>query len=195
MRLREALAQAQPDLAAISARLDATDPQDRLEEVWSLSGAEQARLFEVAQGFLPLSLEALVPASAPPMTGVPHEGRNSLLAFSRFAKVFYRPDDPALNGKELWGLNRGSWVVMTFVGPGYYVAYPHGAGEVLVDYLRTPPLASPGWPKILANHQRLSRFVFHQTQDVLRGVSKHVTIGRATRRGQNLDNWFILCRT
>ncbi|MBS1150269.1 MAG: hypothetical protein H6Q89_1967 [Myxococcaceae bacterium] len=129
------------------------------------------------------------------MTGVPHEGRNSLLLFTHFAKVCYRPADPAVAAKELWGFNRNDLLVQTAVGPGYYVAYPHGQGEVLIDYTRLPTQAPSGWPKILRNDQRLSRLVYNGTQDLLRGVSKHVTIGRASRKGKNLDNWFILCRT
>jgi hypothetical protein len=144
---------------------------------------------------LPVTLESLLPAQVAVMTGVPHEGRNSLLLFTHFAKVFYRPEDPALAGKELWGFNRNGPLVTNAVGPGYYVAYPHGQGEVLVDYTRLPGQAPSGWPAITPNGQRLSRFVYNGTKDVLRGVSKHVTIGRASRNGKDLDNWFILCRT
>ena len=129
------------------------------------------------------------------MTGVAHEGRNSLLLFTHFAKVFYRPDDSAAAAKELWGFNRNGPLVTTTVGPGYYVAYPHGRHEVLVDYTRLPSKKPEGWPAILRNEQRLSRLVYNGTQDVLRGVSKHVSIGRAMRKGKNLDNWFVLCRT
>jgi hypothetical protein len=151
-------------------------------------------LFEAAQGFLPVTLDSLVPPEVAAMTGVAHEGRNSLPAFTLFAKVFYRPDDETA-GKESWGYNRNSGFITTVVGPGYYVAYPQGQGEMLIDYLRTPPKHPPGYPAILRNDQRLSRFVYNRTQDVLRGVSKHVSIGRATKGGKPMDNWFILCRT
>ncbi len=149
-------------------------------------------MFEAAKGFLPVTLDTLLPA---PLAVAAHEGKNSLLLFTQFAKVFYRPEDPALAGKELWGFNRNGPLVTHAVGPGYYVAYPHGQGEVLVDYTRLPTLAPQGWPRILRNEQRLSRFVYNGTQDVLRGVSKHVSIGRAKRNGRDLDNWFVLCRT
>lgn len=193
MNLATALAAPQPDLAAIARHLDALDGAARVAEVVSLSARAQARLFEAAAGFRPMTLESLVPAGTPPMTGVPHEGRNSLWAFRRFAKVFYRPDD-ASAGRELFGYNRTGWVVSTFVGPGYYVAYPDRPGEVLVDYLRLPPRPLPGGPRILSNSARISLVVYNQTQDVLRGVSEHVSIGRAYRRGRVLDNWFVLCR-
>ena len=42
---------------------------------------------------------------------------------------------------------------------------------------------------------RASRFVYAGMIDMLRGVSKHVTIGRAIRNGKEADNWFLLCRS
>jgi hypothetical protein len=47
---------------------------------------------------------------------------------------------------------------------------------------------------MLPNDARLSRLVFNGTQDVLRGISKHVCIGRASRGGKWMDNWFVLVR-
>lgn len=170
------------DLKQIRDRLDSVDEAERLAEIWGLSGAEQARLFEVAQGFQPIALQS--------MLGV-NEGKNSLLAFTQFAKVFYPSPEGA---NELYGFNRNPWVVRTFVGPGYYVAYADGA-EVVVDYTKLPKSKPDGWPAIASNSSRLAVVVYNGTKDVLRGVSKHVTIGRATRGGKAMDNWFVLCRT
>ena len=139
-----------------------------------------------------MTLDFFVPPGVPVLTGVTHEGRNSLAAFTLFAKVFYRL---AETPDELGGYNRTSELVSTTVGPGYFVAYPQGPTEVLVDYLRPPPRAPEGWPPILRNDERLSRFVYNGTQDLLRGVSSHVSIGRASRAGKVMDNWFVLCRT
>lgn len=194
MRLLQRLRAEAPDLRAIREHLDALPSPKRVEEVLELDRSSQAKLFELAAGFHPLTLEDLVPASVEPMHGVPHEGRNSLPVFTRFAKVFYRPDDTALYGQEVWGYNRTTWLITATVGPGYYVACPHGRGEILVDYTRSPPRTPKGGPRFLPNDARLSRFVYHRTQDVLRGVSKHVSIGRASRNGKALDNWFVLCR-
>ena len=36
--------------------------------------------------------------------------------------------------------------------------------------------------------------VYGGTQDVLRGVSEHVAVGRAFKGGKPMDNWFVLCR-
>lgn len=194
MHLLQLLHADAPDLTAIRGHLDGLSSAQRVAEVLDLGRRPQAKLFELAKGFLPMTLGDLVPSGVEPMHGVPHEGRNSLPTFSRFAKVFYRPDDEALAAKEAWGFNRTSRLLTTAVGPGYYVAYPHGNGEILVDYTRHPPRIPKGGPRFLPNDARLSRFVYNQTQDVLRGVSKHVSIGRASRSGKDLDNWFILCR-
>ncbi len=181
------------DAAALAAHYDRLTPDERLVEVMALSPADQADLFDAAQGLRPMTLADLVPAGTPPMTGVPHDGLNSLPAFTRFQKVFARPDVEGLD--ELWGFNEGYQTVKTFVGPGYFVCAKHSEpGELLVDYLRTPPRHPAGWPEILPNDARLSRFVFNGTQDVLRGVSKHVSIGRASRGGKWMDNWFVLRR-
>lgn len=181
------------DMAALSAHLDGLDAGRRAEEVTGLGKKEQARLFDAARGYRPLDLAHFVPPDREPMREVPHRGRNSLPAFKHFAKVFVRPDDQGL--EELWGYNRNPTLVETTVGPGYFVCYVHDQpGEVLIDYLRTPPRKPEGWPEIIPNHARLSRFVYNGTQDVMRGVSEHVSIGRATRGGKEMPNWFVLCR-
>jgi hypothetical protein len=180
------------DVAALSAQLDALDPKARGAQMMALKARQQAELFEASQRYLPLTLESLVPSGTPAMSGVPHEGKNSLWLFTRFAKVFYRPEPEQ---QVLWGYNEGTQLVKTTVGPGYFVCAPHSEpGELLIDYTRRPGLPLPGAPKILDNASRLSFFVFNQTKDVLRGVSKHVSIGRAMRRDRWLDNWFVLVR-
>jgi len=64
----------------------------------------------------------------------------------------------------------------------------------VVDYLRLPPDKLPAWPPIIPNSARLSRFIYYQTTDVIRRVSKHVAIGRAYRKGKPFDAWFALVR-
>lgn len=162
----------------------------RIEEACSLSGDEQSALWEVSAGFRPVTIEDFVPASVPAMTQVIHHGKNSLPMFSRFQKRFCRPDEPG--STELWGYNHQA--MAPFTGPGYFVTRDAPAGEVVIDYLRVPPRKPHGWPKIMPNSARLSRFIYYLTQDFMRGVSTHVTIGRATRKGKPMDNWFVLCR-
>ncbi len=194
MTLTELVRAQTPVMNDIAAYLDGLSNADRIAQTRTLTGKDQAKLFEAAANFRVLRAPEMVPASTPAMTGVRHEGKNSLPLFSLFAKVFYRPDDASAKDVS-WGYNDGSSVVLTAVGPGYYVAVNHGTHEVLVDYLQQPPKPFPGSPPIISNGARLSRFVFYQTQDVVRAVSKHVSIGRASRAGKTLDNWFVLCRS
>jgi hypothetical protein len=179
------------DVAQVGQWLDGLSAAGRLAAVRSLTGAAQARLYEAAKSVRKLRLEDLVPADVEPMREVVHEGKNSLPAFTAFAKVFCRPKNDA---QELWGYNRSGRLVERAVGPGYYVAYEGPGDEVLVDYTRLPKGKVSSWPDIIPNHERLSRFVYAGMIDALRAVSTHVSIGRAIKNGRTQDNWFVLTR-
>lgn len=178
------------DVQAVAQYLDAMDSSSRLAQVAFLGRAHQARLFEAAAGHMTIGVDYLVPPGGMPMHEVVHNGKNSLPLFTRFAKVFCVADS---SSNEAWGYNRNSAFLETVVGPGYFVAYAQGT-EVLIDYTRLPPQKPENWPPILPNHARISRFVYNETQDLLRGVSQHVSIGRASKGGKAMDAWFVLCR-
>ena len=177
------------DVTALAAELDAMRPETRIREVRNLGKTEQARLFDAAEGARPIVLADLVPVGIAPMVEVIHAGRNSLPMFRIFEKRFCRPAD---DDAQLWGYNEHGARWMT--GPGYFVARQHGDGEVLVDYLEVPPEKPEEWPPIQPNSALRGRFVYGGMQDVLRGVSRHVSVGRARRKGKPLDNWFVCCR-
>ena len=177
----------------LSEYLDALTDDERLAQTHSLRSDEQARLFELVAGARKFTLEDLAPKQTPPLVGVLHFGKNSLPLFTRFAKVFSVPDE-ATPQAERWGFNLNPSLVALTVGPGYFVAVEQGP-EVIVDYTRQPPRPLIDGPRILPNDRRLSRFVYNGTKDLLRGVSKHVSIGRASRGTRQLDNWFVLCRS
>jgi hypothetical protein len=66
---------------------------------------------------------------------------------------------------------------------------------VVFDYGRVPEGPLPeGWPPVVPNKKGLSRFVFHDVQDVVRRVSSLVAVGRVHRGGQPRDIWFMLVR-
>jgi hypothetical protein len=67
-------------------------------------------------------------------------------------------------------------------------------GEVHIDYTEIPPEPPPEAPRLRPNSWGLSRFVYYNMVDVMRGVTSHVSIGRATRQGKPIDAWFVLCR-
>jgi hypothetical protein len=179
------------DRKEVARVLDDVGEHVRLKALADLGRAELAALFEAASDNEPLDLDHFVPADVPPMTEVIHEGKNSLGLFSRFQKRFCKPpprEDPA----ELWGYNEQS--MRLFTGPGYFVAYRPPEGSVLIDYARLPPDRPAGWPPILPNSARLSRFIYNGTVDAMRRVSAHVSIGRAFRAGKPMDAWFVLAR-
>lgn len=179
------------DLAGLAKALDAMSEAERLDAAMALDRSQQARLFDAAQGFKKISVDDFVPAAKGELSPVIHHGRNSLPLFTRFQKRFCRA--PAQGEKvELWGYNEQA--MKAFTGPGYFVAYNIDDGEVNIDYTRVPPKGAPGWPEVLPNSAKLSRFIYNGTQDRMRGVSAHLTIGRASRAGKDMDNWFVLVR-
>lgn len=64
----------------------------------------------------------------------------------------------------------------------------------MIDYRRIPPRKPAHWPEILRNDERLSIVVYNGMEDIMRRVSKHVSIGQATKGGKNLPSFFVLCR-
>lgn len=87
--------------------------------------------------------------------------------------------------------------IQPVTGPGYFVCYEIPGSEVLIDYTQVPAVDAPrpeGWPGVRPNSAGMSRYIYNGTQDTMRGVSRHVSIGRAARAGKWMDNWFVLCR-
>lgn len=179
---------------AICDLLDGLGHDERVEAVRSLGRNDQRRLYDIVDGFRPVRLEHIVPPATPDFTPVRHYGKNTLPLFTRFEKRFCRPPgEDAVKPGELYGFN--FQVMQPVTGPGYFTAREAPSRpEVLVDYTRVPPAHPDGWPDIRVNERGLSRWVYGFMVDTLRGVSEHVTIGSAARRGVDLGSWFILCR-
>ncbi|HEY3593697.1 MAG TPA: hypothetical protein VGL13_07480 [Polyangiaceae bacterium] len=177
------------DRGAIAHLLDEVGDEGRLNTVMDLGKRELAALYEACADNEPLTLADLVPEETPPMTEVVHEGKNSLTLFNRFQKRFCRA---AAKADELYGYNEQTMKVLT--GPGYFVAHARAEGGVLVDYRRLPDDRPRQWPPIISNHARLGRFVYAGMVDVLRRVSRGVSIGRAFRGDRPMDAWFVLVR-
>ncbi len=200
--LRDLLA-SKASIDAIATYLDGLDASTHEAESLTLSGKEQAALWDRAADAPPITLDHFVPPSIAPNVAVRHPGRNTIPVprhFQHFAKVFSRSEeDPRLchgyNDSNAW-----------FITPGYYVAYETAGnsewerrGGVVVDYLRVPDGKVPaGWPKIVPNTVGLQRFVYFRTRDFMRRVSSHMSIGRAAEQrdkgDRELDFWFTLCR-
>jgi hypothetical protein len=179
---------------AIAALLDALPGDDRVDAIRRLGRNAQHALFEKVEGFAPLRLVDLVPASQPELAEVRHLGRNTLPAFRLFEKRFCRlPGLSAEAPDVLAGYNHQTMALLT--GPGYFLAEDDPEkGEILIDYARLPDARPEAWPEIRSNERGLARFVYGFMVDRLRRVSRHVTIGSAARNGRELGSYFVLSR-
>ena len=192
--LRARLASAEPDPAGIARLLDGLDHEGRVAAVRSLGRSQQRALYRAVEGFRPVTLTDLVPPDREAFATVRHFGRNTLPAFTLFEKRFCRPkEEDAEKPRELYGFNFQTMQPVT--GPGYFVAVEDPSRpEVWVDYTRVPSAHPEGWPEIRSNERGLSRFVYAYMVDTLRGVTEHVSIGSAARKGKDMGSWFVLCR-
>ena len=173
-------------MSEVSAYLDSLPMMAREDEMTTLTREDQRRLFDRTVDHRKLRLEDVAIERRP----TTHAGYNTFPRFRHFAKLMCRTSE------GVCGYNRLPYPGgETLVGPGYFMVRPHRiAGELLIDYQAVPHEKPPQWPTIHSNRRRLSRFIYHGTQDVLRGVSTHVTIGRAFRGRTPLPSWFLLCR-
>lgn len=181
------------DLEAFARSFESASHPERVEITRAIDRKGQEKLWEAAKAG-PVTIGQMVPPDLGPLREVIFHGKNSLPAFTHFEKRFCRPA-AGFSRDELWGYNHQA--LQPFTGPGYFVAYDspgNGFGPVAIDYTKIPPGRPPHWPEIHDNRYRLSRFIYNGTVDYMRRVSEHLLIGRATRAGQAMPNWFLLCR-
>ncbi len=182
------------DLPRLSKTLDELGHSARVWATRQWTRSTQATLYEAAKGFRPVTLDDYVPPGTEPLVEIRTWGMNTLPAHNHFQKRFCKPADDAKD--TLVGYNFQS--LAGFTGPGYYVAHPaETPGEVDIDYTMAPA-SSHGkpkhWPDVVPNSARLGRFVYYGMVDVMRGISTHVSIGRARKKHGWMDAWFILVR-
>lgn len=179
------------DIGAVAAWFDAASPDERLRGLRSLASRDQKRLFAAAEGRAGLSLDFMVPSRLGPLAEVIHEGwNNQLPPIRQFQKRFARhPTDAG----ALVGYNHQSFQWAT--GPGYFTARMSPDGlELLIDYTELPSVKVESWPRILPQTARLGFAVYAGMVDRLRPVSRHLSIGRAWRKGKPMGAYFALCR-
>jgi hypothetical protein len=199
-----ALIRDESPIGAIAEYLDALEDAPREHAVTSLHRADQRRLFEKAADGPTCRLSDFVPRAIGDLVPVHHPGRNTVATFTHFQKFQKRFARPRGDTRRLFGYNASN---AFFITPGYFVAYETDdasaewacRGGVVIDYHMIPDAEVPaGWPKIVPNSSGLQRFVYHLTRDFMRRVSKHATIGRASREDasgdKEMDYWFTLCR-
>jgi hypothetical protein len=180
---------------AFARAFESAPHDERVAITEAIDGDGQARLWDASAG-QHVSIEEMVPRDLGPLRPVIFHGKNSLPLFTRFQKRFCRPA-VGVERDELWGYNYQptAWLA-PLTGPGYFVAYdsPGSFGDVAVDYTRIPTGRPADWPEIHDNTYRLSRFIYNGMIDYLRRVSPHLLIGRATKAGKEMPNYFLLCR-
>ncbi len=185
------------DLHRLAEVLDGLGHPGRLATIRGWSHDQQKRLYEAVKDFKPLTLADFVPDGTGPLTEVIHWGKNSLPAFTHFQKRFCKPKDEE---NILWGYNDNHEGGHQFAsGPGYFVVHTPArgdahAGEIDIDYTKLPPGKPDAWPAIKPNEAGISRFIYAGMVDVMRGISQHVSIGRAFKGGKFMDAYFVLCR-
>jgi hypothetical protein len=180
------------DLPRLAEILDGLGHEGRVHTIRGWDKKRQAALFEAANGHKPLDLDFLVPSSVGPLVEVIHEGKNTLPLFTHFQKRFVK-----LEGEEfpIGGYNHQTLSALT--GPGYFVVTKgegEHAGELAIDYTKLPKSKPASWPEIKPNEGGLASLVYGGMIDYLRGVSTHVSIGRAYKKGKAMDAWFALVR-
>ncbi len=178
------------DLPRLTEVLDGLGHEGRVHATRGWGKKRQAELFEAAKGHMPLTLDFLVPASMGPLVEVIHDGKNTLPAFTHFQKRFVRLEGETFLG----GYNHQTLSPLT--GPGYFVAMLGEAeheGELAIDYTKIPKSKPASWPDVKTNEGGLGSLVYGGMVDYLRGLSAHVSIGRAYK-GKAMDAWFALVR-
>jgi hypothetical protein len=179
------------DLHRLTEVLDGLGHEGRVDTIRQWDARTQARLYEAAKGYKPLTLDFFVPPSTSPLTEIIHWGKNSLPTLTHFQKRFCKLEE----GADLMGYNHNDFPA-SWGGPGYFVVHTaKDEGEIDIDYTKAPPSKKPEtWPTIVPNSHMISRFVYYDMIDVMRGLSEHVSIGRAFRSGKWSDNYFVLTR-
>lgn len=167
--------------------LDALTHEERLNFVRGLGRREQKALWELAEG-RSVGFDYFVDG---PGETVIHWGQNSLPAFTSFQKRFHRRTDGA--ERDIQGYNHNTGLAAAFGGPGHYTLVEIG-GTTAIDYTVMPPDVPEGFPALVDNDGGTRQLVYGGMQDHMRRVSKHVTIGRAYKKGKAMGAWFILVR-
>jgi len=186
--LNDLLKTDKPNPKAIAALLDSMTHTDRVTATRSLERQAMAKLYDVVQGFKTLTTNDMVPQNLSPLKPITHVGTNNLAALRSFLKPMYRLSNGEYAGRNVQSME---WIT----GPGYFVLENgNTTGELLLNYERIPHETPPGWPKPKSNARGFSYFVFRDLHDAIRRVSEHVIIGKASRHGKDLPQYFTLVR-
>ncbi|MED5371555.1 MAG: hypothetical protein VX899_11105 [Myxococcota bacterium] len=174
-------------LEALEAALDAASPAERKAWMRGLRKRDMARLYDLAEG-RDVGPEFFLDPDGGELTWA---GRNSLPAFSDFAKAFAR-----FNGR-IQGYNVNEGVAEWFGGPGHFLVRACGAehGQQLIfDYTWEPDAVPAHWPGAVSNLKGSYKLVYGNMKDVVRRLSKDLIVSAAYRKGKPEGAYFCLVR-
>lgn len=180
------------DIEQLAATLDGLDHEGRVQAMRAWNKKKMAAIFEACAG-RDISIEHLVPPGVDEKVEVIHDLRNTLPLFSDAQKRFAKLGDgkPAVGGfNKQSGLARAS-------EPGYFVVREgdgEHANELVIDYREVPSTRPAEWPEIEPNQGPLNSLVWGGMVDYLRKVSRHVSMGQATKNGKPIGQYFALVR-
>lgn len=168
-------------IAPLSAALDATPLEEKINWMRGLGKKELVALWKLAEGReVPASYYTRGEGEV-----VIHEGQNSLPAFNVFQKRF------VLRDGKVQGYNHQAMAWLT--GPGHFFLGEEG-GATFIDYRTDVADAPAEFPPPKSNMAGLSRFVYGGMVDKMRRVSEDCTIGAAWRADKPTGDYFMLIR-
>ena len=169
-----------PDLDTFRAALAALSAEEQRNYMHGLPKREMKRLWE---GGLPVRLDEVVGAEG---EVVVQEGQNDLLPFfDRFEKHV------VCRGGGAQGINVQRFAFVT--GPGHFSLRQEG-DEVWFDYTTLPASTPDNWPALVPNDQGISKLVYGNMIDRVRGVVPGLTVGKVFRHGKPEEHYFMLAR-
>lgn len=181
------------DIERLAEVLDGLGHEGRVHAMRTWDKKRMKAIFEACAG-RSITLEQVVPQGLGAGIEVIHDLRNTLPVFTNAQKRFAKVEGESV---AVGGFNR-QFGVARVSEPGYFVV-SEGAGEhaneLVIDYTKVPGSKPESWPDIEANDQGfLNKIVWGGMVDYLRRVSQHVSIGRATKDGKSIGQYFALVR-
>ena len=181
------------DIERLAEILDGLGHEGRVHTMRTWNKKRMAAIFDACAGRA-ISLEQVVPPGVGAGSEVIHDLRNTLPVFTNAQKRFARVEGESV---AVCGYNR-QFGVARVSEPGYFVVRDgegEHANELVIDYTSVPRSKPSSWPDIEPNDSGLvNKLVWSGMIDYLRRVSQHVSIGRATKGGKPIGQYFALVR-
>jgi hypothetical protein len=181
------------DIEKLAEILDGLGHDGRVHTMRTWDKKRMAAIYDACEG-RPITLDHLVPPSIGANVEVIHDLRNTLPLFSNAEKRFARLENDIAS---VGGYNRQHGIARA-TEPGYFTVRDgegEHANELVIDYGKVPTTKPSSWPEIEANDKGfLNGIVWGGMVDYLRRISQHVSVGKATKDGKAIGQYFALVR-